>query len=99
MPDPDLCLLEQGIVCLGPATRGGCGAKCVSAGVPCRGCYGLPAGVRDQGAKMVAALAGVIDSEDPEEIEGILSQIADPIGTFYRFSLPHSTLRRRQVQA
>jgi len=98
VPDPDVCLLEQGIICMGPATRGGCGAKCVKAGVPCRGCYGLPSDVHDQGAKMIAALAGVIDSEDPEEIDRILSGISDPVGTFYRFSLPHSTLRRRQVQ-
>lgn len=94
--DPNLCLLEQGIVCLGPATRSGCGAKCVKAGVPCRGCYGLPENVRDQGAKMISAIASVIDSTDPEEIETILNTIADPVGTFYRFSLPASMLRRAQ---
>ncbi len=95
--DPNLCLMEQGIVCLGPATRSGCGAKCVKAGVPCRGCYGLPSNVRDQGAKMVSALASVIDSTDPEEIEQIISTIPDPLGTFYRFSLAGSLLRRAQV--
>ena len=97
IPDPDVCLMEQGMVCLGPATRGGCGAKCVSAGVPCRGCYGLPANVRDQGAKMVSALASVIDSTDPEEIERIIATIPDPLGTFYRFTLADSLLRRAQV--
>lgn len=95
--DPNVCLMEQGIVCLGPATRSGCGAKCVKAGVPCRGCYGLPANVRDQGAKMVSALASVIDSTDPEEIEKIIATIPDPLGTFYRFSLAGSLLRRAQV--
>jgi F420-non-reducing hydrogenase small subunit len=93
-PDPNLCLLEQGIVCLGPATRAGCGAKCVSAGVPCRGCYGLPVNVRDQGAKMISALSTVIDSTDPEEIQRIIDTIVDPVGTFYRFSLANSPLRR-----
>jgi F420-non-reducing hydrogenase small subunit len=97
IPDPDVCLMEQGILCMGPATRGGCGAKCVSAGVPCRGCYGLPANVRDQGAKMVSALASVIDSTDPEEINRIIAAIPDPLGTFYRFSLADSLLRRAQV--
>lgn len=97
VPDPDLCLMEQGIVCTGPATRGGCGAKCVSAGVPCRGCYGAPSNVRDQGAKMVSALASVIDSTDPEEIERIIATIPDPLGTFYRFTLADSLLRRAQV--
>jgi F420-non-reducing hydrogenase small subunit len=98
IPDPDECLLDQGILCLGPATRGGCGAKCVIAGVPCRGCYGAPPGSRDQGAKMVSALASVIDSEDPEEIDRIIDQIADPIGTFHRFSLAASTLHRVQTE-
>jgi F420-non-reducing hydrogenase small subunit len=97
IPDPNLCLMEQGMVCLGPATRSGCGAKCVSANVPCRGCYGKPINIHDQGAKMVSALASVIDSTDPEEIEQIIGQIVDPAGTFYRFSLPDSILRRAQV--
>ena len=95
--DPEICLLEQGLVCCGPATRAGCGAKCVSAGVPCRGCYGRPLNVRDQGAKMVSAIASVIDSTDPAEIDSIIAGIADPVGTFYRFSLPESFLRRVQV--
>lgn len=95
--DPNLCLMEQGIVCVGPATRSGCGAKCVKAGMPCRGCYGLPSNVKDQGAKMVSALASVIDSTDPEEIEQIINTIPDPLGTFYRFSMAGSLLRRVQV--
>jgi F420-non-reducing hydrogenase small subunit len=94
--DPEICLLEQGMVCMGPATRAGCGAKCVQAGVPCRGCYGPPANVRDQGAKMASAIAGVIDSDDPAEIQALIDSIPDAIGTFYRFTLPSSTLRRRQ---
>lgn len=97
IPDPDICLMEQGIVCLGPATRSGCGAKCVKAGVPCRGCYGKPINIRDQGAKMVSSLASVIDSTNPAEIEKIIATIPDPAGTFYRFSLPDSLLRRAQV--
>jgi len=96
-PDTEVCLLEQGLVCCGPATRAGCGAKCVSAGAACRGCYGKPLNIRDQGAKMVSALASVIDSTDPQEIESIIATIPDPVGTFYRFSLPDSLLRRAQV--
>lgn len=96
IPDPDACLLDQGMLCMGPATRSGCGALCVSAGSPCRGCYGAPPHVRDQGAKMISALASVIDAQDEGEIQRILDGIADPVGTFYRFSLPHSMLRRVQ---
>ncbi len=94
IPDPTECLLDQGIVCMGPATRDGCGALCTKANVPCRGCYGPPPNCPDQGSKMISALSSVIDAQDPAEIEKILDQIADPIGTFYRFSLAHSILRR-----
>ncbi|HUL44858.1 MAG TPA: oxidoreductase [Bacteroidota bacterium] len=97
IPNPDECLLDQGIICMGPATRNGCGGLCMKANLPCRGCYGLPPNTVDQGAKMLSALSSVIDSQDPAEIEQIVGQIADPIGTFYRFSLPHSLLRRVRV--
>ena len=93
-PDPAQCLLDQGIVCMGPATRSGCGGLCVAVGVPCRGCDGPPAGVKDQGAKMVSALASVIDSQDPAEIDAIIAEIADPVGTFTRFSLASSMFKR-----
>jgi F420-non-reducing hydrogenase small subunit len=97
LTDPAQCLLDQGIVCMGPATRSGCGALCTAAGMPCRGCYGPPPNAPDQGAKMVSALASVIDAHEPEELEKIFDQIVDPIGSFYRFSLPHSILRRKQI--
>ncbi len=86
--DPVQCLLDQGLVCMGPATRSGCGALCPAAGIACRGCYGPPPGVRDQGAKMLGALASIIDAQEPEQIEAILAGIVDPVGTFYRFSVP-----------
>jgi F420-non-reducing hydrogenase small subunit len=97
IPNENECLLDQGILCMGPATRSGCGALCVKANIPCRGCYGAPPHVRDQGAKMVSALSSVIDASTPEEARKIMDKIADPLGTFYRFSLPHSTFRRVQM--
>jgi F420-non-reducing hydrogenase small subunit len=36
--DREKCLLAQGILCLGPVTRGGCEAPCVKGGMPCTGC-------------------------------------------------------------
>jgi F420-non-reducing hydrogenase small subunit len=96
-PDPAVCLLDQGIICMGPATRSGCGALCVKANMPCRGCYGPPPNTFDQGAKMLSALSSVIDAQDAAEVDRIIQQIVDPIGTFYRFGLAHSLLRRANV--
>jgi len=96
IPNPDECLLDQGIMCMGPATRSGCDALCVKANVGCRGCYGPPPNVMDQGTKMVSALSSVIDSTDPAEVREIIKTIADPLGTFYRFSLASSLLKRVQ---
>jgi F420-non-reducing hydrogenase small subunit len=96
---PEECLLDQGVICMGPATRSGCGALCVKANMPCRGCYGAAPNVIDQGVKMVSAISSVIDSPDPAEIDSILDQIADPVGTFYRFSVPNSILHRKQPSA
>ena len=91
--DPDLCLLEQGILCNGPATASGCEAKCPVAGAPCIGCYGPAVGVVDFGARMMTAIASVIDSNDPDEVDRILDGIVDPAGSFYRFNLANSLLR------
>ncbi len=96
-PDPDVCLLEQGIFCCGIATRAGCGALCPAVNSPCIGCYGPLDGVQDYGARLMSAVASVIDSEDPEEIERIIEEgFPDPIGTFYRFSLGSSLLRGKK---
>ncbi len=91
--DPDLCLLEQGVPCNGPATREGCGALCPKASAQCLGCYGPAEGVIDYGARLMTALASVIDSTDPAETNRILDGITDPAGQFYRFSLAKSLLR------
>ncbi|MFC1937541.1 oxidoreductase [Chloroflexota bacterium] len=98
IPDPEICLLEQGLLCAGIATRGGCGAPCPQANMPCTGCYGPVEGVIDQGAHFLSALASVIESNDPEEIQKIVNDIVDPVGTFYRYSLPDSLLRRARIK-
>ncbi len=90
--DPTICLLEQGVLCNGPATRNGCGALCPQVNMPCIGCYGPAEGVVDYGAQLMTAIASVIDSTDTDEIEAILDGIPDPAGSFYRFNLAHSLL-------
>lgn len=103
-PDPDKCLLEQGIICMGPATRGGCGAKCLQVDMPCTGCGGPCPNTPDQGAAMISALASILGLEEEaekysdEDIEALMDQIKDPIGTFYMYGLPASLLRRKVMK-
>ena len=97
IPDPERCLLEQGILCMGPATRGGCGALCIKVNMPCRGCFGPPAGVVDQGAKLVSAIASIYEANSEEEIARMVDEAVDPAGTFYRFGLADSMLKRKRL--
>jgi F420-non-reducing hydrogenase small subunit len=90
--DPNVCLLEQGLPCCGPAARDGCGAKCPAAGAPCIGCYGATQGVQDFGARLLSAYASVVDASVPEDIERVLAGLPDTVGQFYRFSLAASLL-------
>jgi F420-non-reducing hydrogenase small subunit len=99
--DPEKCLLDQGIVCMGVATRSGCGALCPQVNMPCAGCYGPPEGVQDQGARMVAALGSILDpggyqgvtpEQLAEKVDGMLRAIPDGAGVYYKFGAAGSIL-------
>ena len=91
------CFLAQGILCMGPATRTGCGETCININIPCRGCFGPVEGVRDAGAKYISALASMIDAEEEKDVKRILDKMNDEVGYLYRFSVPASILRKRRV--
>ncbi|MEW6669793.1 MAG: oxidoreductase [Thermodesulfobacteriota bacterium] len=100
IPTPGVCLLEQGLICMGPATRGGCGARCIKALMPCRGCMGPTAEVKDQGAKMVSALASILGVQQEkdltaEQLAKLIGGVKDPVGTFYRFTLATAFLNKK----
>lgn len=95
--DGETCFLEQGVLCMGPATRTGCGHRCIECNAPCRGCYGPAPDVIDPGVKMMSSVATMIDGDKPEEIDKILENLIDPAGYFYRFSMPAAILRRKLV--
>lgn len=92
LPDEPLdkmrCLLEQGLLCMGPVTRAGCGGdnitpRCISARVPCRGCYGPVRQDGNQLLDMLNALASNgIDFKSLPERKSLL-----------RFSGAHHMLR------
>jgi F420-non-reducing hydrogenase small subunit len=93
--DPEECLLAQGIPCMGIATRKGCEALCINGNMPCTGCFGPTSKVSDYGGKLLSGMVSEVDSIDEEKIGEILADIPDPVGTFYRYSLPSSLLRRK----
>jgi F420-non-reducing hydrogenase small subunit len=96
--DPETCFLAQGLICSGPATRSGCGLPCIQGNMPCRGCYGPPDGVEDQGAKLLSAIAAIIDAETLEDVQRVMDTIVDPVGTYYRFNLSDSILSELKYQ-
>jgi F420-non-reducing hydrogenase small subunit len=77
------CLMEQGFLCLGPATRAGCGGmdgsapRCIKAYMPCRGCYGPLQLDANPMVDMMGALSTI--GLDPK-------QIPDRAATFNRFA-------------
>ena len=80
IPDSETCLLEQGLICCGVATRAGCGALCPQVNSPCIGCHG-PNDAADYGSRLIAALGSVIDSSEPAEIDAIIEKgLPDPRG-------------------
>ena len=87
-PPEDVCLLEAGYLCLGPVTQGDCGAACIKANMPCRGCGGPIPGVKDFGIKAISTIATALENRE------LLKEIPAPIHLFYRYSLPKSTLIR-----
>ena len=93
--DPSRCFLGQDIICLGPSTRGGCGARCIGGNMPCRGCFGPTDNVQDQGAKSVSMLASLLGPCDEKALEKAVASIPDPGGLVYRYSMASSVLKKR----
>ena len=85
---------------MGPATRAGCGAKCINVNQPCRGCFGPTKAALDHGGSMLSAIASIFKIDESEaslteeQIVEIMSQIKDPLGTFYEFTMPVGLIKR-----
>lgn len=81
------CLLEQGYLCMGPVTAAGCAKRgapgCISARVPCRGCFGP---VRDKGNQL-------LDMMNAFASNGIDYKTVVDRRSILRFSGAHGILR------
>ncbi len=95
IPKLDECLLAQGYICLGPVTRGGCGALCINANMPCTGCFGPLDGIIDYGGKAASYIASIISYDELEELEKVYDSIPDWVGILYKYYLAASKLGGR----
>jgi F420-non-reducing hydrogenase small subunit len=107
LPEPDWCLLEQGFLCVGNAIHGGCGALCPAAAMPCTGCYGALDPTGDPGAAALTGLAAVVAPGDMsgkseasihDHLRAALGGVADPLGSFYRYSLAATVVADRDPE-
>lgn len=99
--DMEKCFLEQGIICMGPATRAGCQTRCINGNHPCTGCMGPSPEVTDQGARMISALSGILRVDDEknlseQDVAVLMNKIKDPAGTFYMYGLASATVNQRR---
>lgn len=85
------CLLEQGLLCMGPVTAAGCahhGApRCIAARVPCRGCFGP---VRQKGNQLLDMMNALASN-------GINFKSVVDRTSLLRFSGAHGRIRKRKV--
>ena len=93
-PDPEKCFLADGFLCMGPATRSGCGERCINGNMPCRGCFGPTPDAIDPGLKILAAVASRGEADNEDDAKTLADSLVDPLGTLYRFGLPASMLKR-----
>ncbi|MCP3953033.1 MAG: protein kinase [Desulfobacterales bacterium] len=83
--DPEMCFLEQGVLCMGMTTNEGCEARCLQSNIPCQGCMGPAPQVRETGAKWINAIGSLMPG-------GSLRYRHDIVGLAYRYTMPLSMM-------
>jgi F420-non-reducing hydrogenase small subunit len=95
--DENKCFLEQGVLCMGPATRAICDHSCIRVNYPCTGCGGPVEWGSDAGLSAMSAAASALmaDMEKAVLEPGLareLDKIRDAVGSFYRYTLRKSLI-------
>lgn len=97
--DPELCLINQGYLCIGSSTRGGCRAPCPRAGHPCVGCRGPSNGfISRSSEEWFAAIQKVFARMTDIPPERIDAQARSPQYSLFTFQFADYTGRQRDVR-
>jgi F420-non-reducing hydrogenase small subunit len=86
---PEICLINQGYLCIGASTRGGCRALCTRPGHPCVGCRGPSnAFIEKESQAWLSAIQRVFTTMTDIPIEEIDAYLHSPqLGMFlYQFA-------------
>jgi F420-non-reducing hydrogenase small subunit len=95
-PDPEICLLDQGYLCLGSITRNGCGAVCTLSGMPCIGCRG-PSDYLYKRGDLMSAVIRILSARMGEPKENVEQVLGDVIFAFYSSIFRGEVARTRKV--
>lgn len=83
---PDICLINQGYLCIGSSTRGGCGALCTRPGHMCVGCRGpSDAFIEKESAAWLASIRKVFTSMTDIPVEEIDAELGSPQLSLFLF--------------
>jgi F420-non-reducing hydrogenase small subunit len=81
------CLLNAGVLCMGPVTRGGCRAACPSAGAACAGCRGpSDAVLSSQLHSMRSDMVSFISRTSGAREDKVAGQLAAMMDVLYMFT-------------
>lgn len=84
--DPELCLINQGYLCLGTSTRGGCRALCTKPGQPCVGCRGpSDAFIEKDAQTWLRAIARVLATMTDVPEEQVQAELRSPALSLFLF--------------
>ena len=84
--DPEICLVNQGYLCVGTSTRGGCRALCTRPGFPCVGCRGpSDAFIEKDSEAWLKAIQRVFDSMTNISHEELQAALRSPQLSLFLF--------------
>jgi len=90
---PDICLINQGYLCIGISTRGGCHAPCTNAGQPCVGCRGpSEAFIHKEPESWLNAIRKVFSKMTDVPQDEIEAALRSPQLSLFLFQLSHDAL-------